>query len=45
LGFFAELDADIEESMVPCDVDLVDTRHADPGLITEVECQGVKWRD
>jgi predicted nucleotidyltransferase len=45
LGFFAELDADIEESMIPYDVDLVDLRHADPGLITEVKCQGVKWRD
>jgi uncharacterized protein len=44
-GFFAELDADIEDSMIPYDVDLVDLRHADPALIAEVKRQGVKWRD
>lgn len=44
-GFFAELAADIEESAIPYDVDLVDLRQADPALVDEVHCQGVKWRD
>jgi predicted nucleotidyltransferase len=44
-GFFGELDADIEESTIPYDVDLVDLRYADPGLIADVRRQGVKWRD
>jgi len=44
-GFFGELDADIEESTIPYDVDLVDLRYADPALIAEVRRQGVKWRD
>ncbi len=35
-GFFGELDADIEESTIPYDVDLVDLRHADPALVAEV---------
>jgi predicted nucleotidyltransferase len=43
-GFLAELDADIEESLIPYDVDLVDLRHADPALIAEVRREGVKWR-
>jgi predicted nucleotidyltransferase len=45
IGFFAELDADIEESTIPYDVDLVDLRHADPALVAEVRREGVKWRD
>jgi uncharacterized protein len=45
LGFFAELDAEIEESTIPYDVDLVDLRHADPALVAEVRREGVKWRD
>ena len=44
-GFFAELAADIEESTIPYDVDLVDLRHADPALIDDVRTEGVKWRD
>jgi uncharacterized protein len=45
LGFFAELGADIEESTIPYDVDLVDLRYADPALVDEVRREGVKWRD
>jgi predicted nucleotidyltransferase len=44
-AFFAELEADIEESTVPYDVDLVDLRNADPALVAEVRREGVKWRD
>lgn len=42
--FFAGLAADIEESAIPFDVDLVDLRHADPGLLDEVRREGIKWR-
>jgi uncharacterized protein len=45
LGFFGELEADIEESDIPYDVDLVDLRKADPGLVDAVRREGVKWRD
>lgn len=44
-GFFGNLQADIEESPIPYDVDLVDLGHADPALIAEVRREGVKWRD
>jgi uncharacterized protein len=44
-GFFGELEADIEESTIPYDVDLVDLRQADPALVDEVRREGVKWRD
>jgi hypothetical protein len=44
-GFFGELQADIEESLIPYDVDLVALRYADPALIAEIRCEGVKWRD
>jgi predicted nucleotidyltransferase len=44
-GFFGELEADIEESAIPYDVDLVDLRQADPALVDEVRREGVKWRD
>ena len=44
-GFFAELEADIEDSMIPYDVDLVDLRHAALALVDEVHREGVKWRD
>src|SRR6266850_5736138 len=44
-GFFAELAADIEESPIPYDVDLVDLRHADAALIDQVRREGVKWRE
>ena len=45
IGFFGELEAEIEESTIPYDVDLVDLRHADPALVDEVRREGVKWRD
>ena len=45
VGFLGGLEADIEESTIPYDVDLVDLRHADPALIAEVHREGVKWRD
>ena len=41
----AELAADIEESPIPYDVDLVDLRHAEPDLVEEVRREGVKWRE
>ena len=44
VGFFGGLQADIEESTIPYDVDLVDLRHADVGLIDEVHREGVPWR-
>ena len=44
LGFFGELQADIEESTIPYDVDLVDMRHADPALVDEIRREGVAWR-
>ena len=44
-GFFGVLQADIEESSIPYDVDLVDLRHADAALVDEVRREGVKWRD
>ena len=43
--FFAQLAADIEESPIPYDVDLVDLRHVEPALVEEVRREGVKWRD
>ncbi len=45
ISFLSELEADIEESTIPYDVDLVDLRHADPALIDEVRRDGIKWRD
>jgi uncharacterized protein len=44
VGWFGELQADIEESTIPYDVDLVDLRHADPALLDEVRREGVQWR-
>jgi predicted nucleotidyltransferase len=44
IGFFGELAADIEESTIPYEVDLVDLRHADPALVDEVRREGLKWR-
>lgn len=44
LGFFGELDADIEESTIPYDVDLVDLSNADPALIAEIRREGIAWR-
>jgi uncharacterized protein len=42
--FVAELAADIEDSPIPYDVDLLDLQHADPGLVEEVRREGLKWR-
>jgi predicted nucleotidyltransferase len=42
-AFLAELAADIEDSPVPYDVDLLDLRHADPALAEEVRREGIKW--
>lgn len=44
-SFFGVLQADIEESTIPYDVDLVDLRRADAALIAEVRREGLKWRD
>ena len=44
LGFFGELQADIEESTIPYDADLVDLSRADPALIDEVRREGIMWR-
>ena len=44
-GFFGELDADLEESAIPYDVDLVDLRNADPVLIAEILREGIPWRE
>ncbi len=43
-GFFGVLHADIEESTIPYDVDLVDLRHADAALVAEVRREGVRWK-
>ena len=43
-AFLAELAADIDESPIPYEVDLVDLRHADPALVEEVRREGIKWR-
>ena len=45
VGFFGELDADIEESTIPYDVDLVDLRNANPVLIAEILREGIPWRE
>ncbi len=44
VGFFANLAADIEESDIPYDVDLVDLRHADTAMRDAVRREGTKWR-
>jgi predicted nucleotidyltransferase len=44
LDFFAALSADIEDSTIPYDVDLVDLRGADPALVAEIRREGVKWK-
>lgn len=43
-AFLAELAADIDDSPIPYDVDLVDLRYADPALVEEVRREGIKWR-
>lgn len=44
-AFIAVLEADIEHSLIPYDVDVVDLRHADPALVAEIRREGVKWRE
>jgi predicted nucleotidyltransferase len=44
VGFFGELEADIEDSSIPYDVDLVNLRRADPALVDKVRREGVRWR-
>jgi predicted nucleotidyltransferase len=43
-AFLAALAADIDDSPIPYDVDLVDLRHVDPALAEEVRREGIKWR-
>ena len=45
LGFFGELQADIEDSKIPYDVDLVDLTHADSALVDAVRREGILWRN
>jgi len=45
LGFFGELQADIEDSKIPYDVDLVDLTHADRALVDAVRREGIPWRN
>ncbi len=44
IGFFGELRADIEESKIPYDVDLVDLRRADSALVEAVRREGIAWQ-
>ena len=44
-SFFTELAAELEESTIPYDVDLVDLREADPALRDEILWTGIRWRD
>src|SRR5712691_10019771 len=44
VGFFGELTADIEDSNIPYDVDVVDLRHAAPALVEEVQREGIPWQ-
>ena len=43
-ALLSQLGADIEESPIPYDVDLVDLRRAAPSLVAEVRREGVRWR-
>lgn len=43
-GFFGELEADIEESSIPYDVDLVDLRTATRNFLEAVRREGISWR-
>jgi hypothetical protein len=44
-ALLAVLAADIEDSAIPYDVDLVDLRYADKALVDEVRREGIKWRE
>jgi predicted nucleotidyltransferase len=43
-GFFGALAADLEESTIPYNVDLMDLRRADRALVDAVRREGVQWR-
>jgi predicted nucleotidyltransferase len=43
-SLLADLAADIEDSDIIYDVDLVDLRSADPALVDEVRREGISWR-
>jgi predicted nucleotidyltransferase len=43
-GLLTNLAAEIEESFIPYNVDLVDMRHAASSLVEEVRREGLKWR-
>ena len=43
-GFFVKLDADIEESAIPYDVDVVDLSRAERTFVEAVRREGVLWR-
>ena len=44
-SFFGEFAAELEESTIPYDVDLVDLREADSAFRDEVLWTGIRWRD
>lgn len=44
-GFFAILGADIEDSTIPYDVDLVDLRHVDSHWLDTISREGIRWRE
>jgi hypothetical protein len=43
-GFFGELDADIEESTIPYNVEIVDLSGAEQKFIDAVRREGIAWR-
>jgi uncharacterized protein len=43
-SLLTELSADIEDSSIPYNVDLVDLRHASLSLVEEVRREGLKWK-
>ena len=44
-GFFANLDAEIEESTIPYHVDLVDLSRVDPAWLDRIRREGINWRE
>ena len=45
VGFFGELEADIEESAIPYHVDVVDLRSIDPTWLDIIRREGINWRE
>jgi uncharacterized protein len=43
-GFFAELEADVEESTIPYDVEILDLREVDRDFLDDVCLTGILWR-